>query len=401
MWYKRKISDNLQLAARKFPVLVLSGARQAGKTELLRRLFPDHTYLSLDIPSAATFAEDEPRAFLEKHPGPLLIDEVQYAPGLFRHLKAAVDSDRHRAGRFVLTGSQKFSLMKEVSESLAGRAAILDLETLALGEICEHQPPPMTAQSYAGKIVRGGFPELWRDQDIPLEMYFGSYVATYLERDVRQILNVTSLRDFERFVRACAARSGQLLNKSALANDVGISSKAVTSWLSVLQASNQIALIEPWFANFGKRIVKSPKLYFCDSGLLCYLLGVTEENLLKSPFLGAIWEGYVFSELRKLLDFSAKPLHLWFYRDKQQVEIDFLVLGGGFGRLIECKWTELPDRADIGNIQKIRRIVTHKRLPDFARTKAFVVARPEYSYRIDEETRAIPILELAEQLELE
>ncbi len=138
----------------------------------------------------------------------------------------------------------------------------------------------------------------------------------------------------------------------------------------MLEASNQITLLEPWFANFGKRIVKSPKLYFCDSGLLCDLLGVTQENLLSSPFLGAIWEGYVFSELRKLLDFSDRPLHLWFYRDQQQVEVDFLLLGGWLGRLIACKWTELPGKADVGNIKKVKNIVTEKKLPDFGSTKA-------------------------------
>ena len=388
-WYERAYSNKILKSASAYPVLVLTGARQTGKTTLLSKLFPNHNYVSLDIPSLAALAEKSPTEFLEKYPAPLIIDEVQYAPDLFRHLKVAVDKDRHNMGQFVLTGSQKFTLMKEVSDSLAGRAAIFELETLSLKEIALHQASPKSSKEWSSFLVRGGFPELWRNTDAELDVFFGSYLSTYLERDVRQILNVSSLRDFERFMRVCAARNGQILEKSAIAAEVGVSSKAVNSWISVLEASNQIVLLEPWFSNFGKRIIKSPKMYFNDSGLVCYLLGVSKENIVQSPFVGAIWEGYCFGEIRKLSRTYSTPKSIWFYRDKQQVEIDFLVTGGGQASLIECKWNENPDRRDAKHVEKIMAIAEEKRLPDFQRQSGFVLSRVENDYPITDKIKAI------------
>jgi hypothetical protein len=242
---------------------------------------------------------------------------------------------------------------------------------------------------------------LWRNRNIPTDLYFGSYLATYLERDVRQILNISSLRDFERFVRACAARSGELLVKSTLAREVGVSLTAVTAWLSVLETSNQISFLEPWFSNFGKRLVKTPKMYFCDTGLLCYLLGVTAQNLATSPFVGAIWETFVYAELRKTARLSPLPVSLWFYRDKQQLEVDFLILGGGHGRLVECKWTEQPDATDTKSLKKLLHLVQKKQLPDFNRTTAAIIARPEDEYPLDDSIRVVDILHLPRVLNLE
>ncbi|MCU0664443.1 MAG: ATP-binding protein [Myxococcota bacterium] len=400
MWIKRTISEKILGVSAHFPAVVLTGARQTGKTSLLGRLFPQHAYVALDIPSLAAMAEKEPSAFLDRYPAPVLIDEVQYAPGLFRHLKSAIDGARHEMGRYILTGSQKFPLMKEVAESLAGRCAILELETLSAREIAAADASVSGTNALAALIVRGGFPEMWRDQDIPTDVYFSSYLATYLERDVRQIVNVASLRDFERCVRACAARSGQILNKSELAREVGVSLTAITSWLNVLEASNQISFLEPWFSNLGKRLVKSPKLYFSDTGLLCYLLGITPQTLATSPFVGAIFETFVFSELRKAARLSPRPVSLWFYRDKQQLEVDFLVLGGGQGQLVECKWTEHPDDSDTKNLRRVARIVEDKKYPDFARTSSFVVARPHNEYLIDEQVRAVSVLGMPGALDL-
>ena len=267
-------------------------------------------------------------------------------------------------------------------------------------EIAAHTQRPQGVRELAALIVRGGFPELWRDTEIPRDVFFDSYLATYLERDLRQTLNVSSLRDFERFIRACAARSSQILNKSAFAGDVGVSLATITSWLGALEASNQIAFLEPWFSNFGKRLVKSPKMYLCDTGLLCYLLGVTADNLPSSPFAGAVWETFVFAELRKAMRVSDKPASVWFYRDQQQVEVDFLVLGGGHGRLVECKWTELPDASDIKNLKSVGRIAAEKKLPDFAESSSFVVCRTQTAHPIDESVKAIGIFDLAERLGL-
>jgi predicted AAA+ superfamily ATPase len=397
MWYHRDFADKISLLAQHFPALVLSGARQSGKTSLLKDIFRHHNYISLDIPSIAEEAEHDPESFLKRYPPPILIDEIQYAPGIFRHIKIAIDKNRHDMGQFILTGSQKFTLMKEVSESLAGRCAVLDLENLSLHELKKSKNSEKNLLTFYDYVItRGTFPELWRDENIPSDVFYRSYLMTYLERDVRQILNVTSLRDFERFIRACAARNGQLLDQSALASDVGVSSKAIKSWLNVLQASNQVVLLEPWFANAGKRLVKTPKLYFCETGLLCYLLGVTKDNVSDSPFAGALWESFVFAELRKLMAVFGKSDSIWFYRDQQQVEADFMILGGGFARLLECKWHSRADNRDFKNLVKIRDNAQEKNLADFKKSKIFVISRTKYAASIGNESYFLPLTELLE-----
>lgn len=373
MQYKRDISDKINRLASHFPVVVITGARQVGKTTLLRSLFPRYNYISLDLPSIAELAENDPQAFLQRHPAPLIVDEVQYAPKLFRSLKALVDQDRHAMGRYILTGSQKFPLMKEVAESLAGRAGLQELETLSLREVGRQT-------SWPAVLARGMYPELWRQPDLLPADFFSSYLATYLERDVRQILNVSSLRDFERLLRASAVRSGQLLNKVDLARDVGIAGKTAGEWLSVLQASNQVFLLEPYFENIGKRLVKSPKLYFHDSGLLCFLLGLDELSLPKSPLLGAVWETFVYSELRKraaLNPDTAKSI--WFYRDAQNHELDFLTLAGGQMDLFECKWTENPDKKSIDALMNSRDLLKKSRSQRMG--TSYLICRTEASHR--------------------
>jgi hypothetical protein len=332
--------------ARFFPAVVLTGARQSGKTTLLRSTFAEHHYVSLDLPSVAEQAERNPAQFLAENPAPVVVDEVQYAPGLFRHVKAAIDRDRHSMGRFILTGSQHFTLMKGVSESLAGRCGIVDLENLSHEEISAVIGSQDTRKKLLSLMVRGQFPELWRVRKLPRWDFYSAYLATYLERDVRQILNVTSLRDFERFLRVLAARPGAMLNKSDIARDVGVSVKAVGDWLSVLQASGQIIMLEPWFSNIGKRMVKTPKVYFRDSGLLCFLLNIDEESLSKSPSLGAVWETFLFAEMRKLNAVLASPVNMWYYRDQRAREIDFVLERGGRLSFVECKWQEHPSRDD-------------------------------------------------------
>jgi predicted AAA+ superfamily ATPase len=321
-----------------------------GKTTLLRELFPNYGFVSLDLPSLAEQAENEPQVFLESHPSPLIIDEVQYAPKLFRHLKTRIDRDRHSMGQFILTGSQKFTLMKEVSDSLAGRAAILNLENLSAREL--HLTPQ---HSWISILSRGLYPELWRQPGLDRNAFYSSYLASYLERDVRQILNVHSLRDFERFVRACAARSAQLLNLSELARDVGIKSQTARDWLSVLEASNQVSLLEPYFENIGKRLVKSPKLYLNDPGMLCFLLAFDETSLASTPLIGAVWETFIFAEFRKALANSGSAATLWYYRDAQGREVDFLRCLHGSIDLFECKWTESPDNRWVEQLDDVAR----------------------------------------------
>jgi predicted AAA+ superfamily ATPase len=385
MWIERDIEPRLLRSARTRPVVVLTGARQTGKTSTFRRLFPQYSFVSLDLPTEAEQAEKEPRSFLQRHPAPVIIDQVQYAPTFFRYLKVAVDAARGQRGQFLLTGSQKFTLMKSVSESLAGRADIAELETLSLAEI-RAGLPEMTPER---AIVRGGFPELHADPDIDHIAFYNSYLATYLERDVRSLANVGSLRDFERFLRACALRSANLLNKADLARDVGISPTTANHWLSVLEASGQVTLLEPWFSNRTKSIVKSPKLYLSDTGLLCSLLNIrSEEELRQSPATGAVWETFVFAQLRARERRAGRVASLFFWRDRTR-EVDFVVDAGGRLELFEVKWHEVPTTADTVNLDFVRNVAGKSRIASGA-----IVCRTAHSYPLADGFRAIPVTEL-------
>lgn len=382
MWIARDIESRLIRSARTRPVIVLTGARQTGKTSTLRRLFPRYGFVSLDLPSEAEQAEKEPERFLRRHTPPVVIDEVQYAPALFRHLKVEVDKHRERMGQFLLTGSQKFTLMRGVSESLAGRADIMDLEPLSLSEI--HTAFPRT--SIEGAIVRGGFPEVHVNAEIDATEFYNSYVATYLERDVRSLANVASLRDFERFLRVCALRSANLLNKADLARDVGIAPSTANNWLSILVASGLVVLLEPCFSNRTKSVVKSPKLFLSDTGLLCAMLNIRgEDSLRQSPALGAIWETFVFAQLRQRERRTGGPGRLFFWRDRTR-EVDFVVDRGGRLEIFEAKWTELPSARDAVNLEFVREAAGSSMIE-----KASIVCRTRNSYPVTKDIRAVPV----------
>ncbi len=381
MWIQRSVESRLLRSARTRPVVVLTGARQTGKTSTLRRLFPAHEFVSLDLPTEAEQAEREPDAFLKRHPPPVVIDEAQYAPALFRHLKAAVDADRSRHGRFLLTGSQKFTLMRGVSESLAGRADIVELETLSLAEIRAALPDT----DLGTVIVRGGFPELHANPEIDPVSYHSSYLATYLERDIRSLTRVGSLRDFERFLRACALRSANLLNKADLARDVGIAPSTANQWLSLLETSGQAVLLEPWFSNRTRSLVKSPKLYLADTGLLCALLNIRSEDALRqSPWAGMVWETFVFAQLRHRERVAGRSGSLFFWRDRGR-EVDFVAEDSGRLELYEAKWTELPSPGDAANLAAVRRAVG-----DGMVKGGGVVCRAPHAYPLSGGFRALP-----------
>jgi predicted AAA+ superfamily ATPase len=385
MWIPRDVETRLKRSRKTRPVIVLTGARQTGKTSTFLHLFPDYGFVSLDLPTEAEQAEKEPQRFLQRHPPPVIIDEVQYAPGLFRHLKVAVDAHRTRNGQFLLTGSQKFTLMKNVSESLAGRADIVELETLSFAELRDALPNTELETA----IVRGGFPELYANLDIDSNAFYSSYLATYLERDVRSVANVGSLRDFERFLRACALRSANLLNKADLARDVGIAPSTANQWLSVLEASGQVVLLEPWFSNRTKSIVKSPKLYIADTGLLCALLNLrTEEALRQSPAAGAVWETFVFAQLRDRERRARRSGSLFFWRDRTR-EVDFVIDSGGRLELFEAKWTELPDLGDTVNLDFVRNVIGKARV-----LRGGVVCRTPNSFPFPNGFRSLPVTEI-------
>ena len=391
MEFRREVSNAVLRLAAHFPAVVVTGARQTGKTTLLTRLFPGHHYVSLDLPAQAQLAEEDPRSFLLRYPPPLLVDEVQYAPGLFRYLKVETDGNREANGQFILTGSQKFSLMKEVSDSLAGRCGVLELEGLSIEELGDTFHDRERREGIAEILVRGFMPQLWKDPDLRPADYFSSYQATYLERDVRQLLNVSSLRDFDRFMRASAVRVGQLLNRTELSKEVGISNKTAAEWLSVLQASNQVTLIEPYFANVGKRLAKTPKLYFNDVGVLCFLLGLNRHSVMDSYLIGAIWETFVFGELRKYLSATAPEASLRFYRDQSR-EVDFVIEKDGRLTLAEAKWKELPGRKDFQRLLAVQPLLRAARLP------AMVLCRTGDSFPVAKDMLAVNGFRMREHL---
>jgi len=335
---KRHLTSRLLEAAKRYPVLSLTGPRQSGKTTLARATFPKYDYVSLEAPDAREFALSDPRGFLDRFDHGVILDEAQRAPDLFSYIQGLVD-ERDRPGEFVVTGSQNFLLSDKVSQSLAGRAAILHLLPFSHGELTGRTPKPPRAllkpvrskapdASLWSTLFTGFYPRI-HDKDLPPQDWLGNYVQTYVERDVRMLVNVVDLEVFGRFLRLCAGRNGQLLDYVSLGNDCGVSNVTAKRWISVLEASFLVKILRPHHANFNKRLTKSPKLYFLDTGLLCYLLGIrSPEELEVHSMRGAVFEAFVVSELTKQYMNAGEtpPLHFW--RDSKGNEVDVIVEQG-------------------------------------------------------------------------
>jgi uncharacterized protein len=313
-------------AGRTFPSVVLTGPRRAGKTTLLRHLFPKARYVLLEDPDVQARARSDPRGLLEELQSPVLFDEIQNVPELFGYIRTLIDQHPRRTGQWLFTGSQEAPLMQGVSESMAGRAAILQLLPFSL------------AETNRATLLHGGYPEVLA-RPASRGLWFSSYIQTYLERDVRSIINVHDLATFRRFLALVASRHGQILNKTDLAAPLGLSVPTVGEWLHVLEITGQVILVPPYFENLGKRLIKSPKVYLGDSGLACYLLGITAPaELERSPFLGALFEGYVAAEILKSQVNQGRRKELYYFRDQQGLEVDFLFPNGrGVLWMVECK----------------------------------------------------------------
>jgi len=320
MLIPRRARKKLLALAKGYPVLVITGPRQSGKTTLCTSTFPDRRYATLEDPDVRRFALDDPRGFLAQFPDGALLDEIQRAPELLSYLQGIVDDDP-RPGLFVLTGSQQLDVLAGVSQTLAGRAALLTLLPFSYGEL----PATLRPTSMEDLLHQGLYPPIY-DRALEARGWYANYVQTYVERDVRQLISIRDLSAFQVFLRLCAGRTGQLLNLSALAADCGITHNTARAWISALEASFIIALLRPHFRNFGKRLVKTPKLYFLDPGLAAWLLEISNPTQLRShPLRGPLFETWVVGELIKSRANRGLPSNLYFWRDRGGLEVDCLL----------------------------------------------------------------------------
>lgn len=319
----RTLLPYLHALAAQYPVVTVTGPRQSGKTTLCRMAFPEKPYANLESPDTRQFAVSDPRAFLAQYPDGAILDEIQRTPELISYLQVLVDEDG-RSGLFILTGSQQFEIMTTISQSLAGRTALLKLLPFSLGELASSGSlPPLNRL-----LVTGFYPRI-HDKGLNPTQALGDYLETYVERDLRQLVTIKDLGLFERFLRLCAGRCGQLLNLHDLGNETGISHTTARSWVTLLEASYIIHQLRPWYGNIAKRLVKTPKLYFYDVGLACYLLGIEHEgHIARHPLRGALFENLVVMEALKYRYHRGKRSNLNFYRDAKGHEVDIVLTNG-------------------------------------------------------------------------
>ncbi len=343
MWIYRDIQRVWDELEREYSVIVITGSRQVGKTSLLEEIYGSDSLVSLDLPRIAEAAETTPEEFLGRLQFPAIIDEVQYAPSLFRPIKSLVDRVLKKSGeKLLLTGSERFHLMEGVTESLAGRAAIIDLSTLSLNELENHFKKKAEKSQLLQWLLDGGYPAL-HAQVSHRQRFYSNLVATYIERDVKRQGQVQSSRDFDRFLRLCAARTGQILSMNSIASDLQVSQTTVKKWLGILVASGIVELVEPWFSNVTKRLVKRPKLYFRDTGLCSFLLGLDSvAELQRSVHLGALFENLCFNQLSAFYQNQGLLKKIFYFRTKDGAEVDFVVSKGSEVVCYECKYSENP-----------------------------------------------------------
>ena len=326
----RLLLKQIKSATKSFPAIVLTGPRRSGKTYLLGHGLPQAHYVLLEDPDVLARVRADPRAFIDSLELPVILDEIQNAPELFGYVRTRIDAQPRKMGQWFFTGSQEAPLMQGVVESMAGRAAVFQLLPLSIEE------------SELVTPLNGGYPEVLA-KPANRRLWFSSYMQTYLERDVRALLNVRDLSTFRRFISLLATRHAQSLNRTDLASPLGVSVPTIGEWMSVLETTGLILLVPPYFENAGKRLIKAPKIYFTDSGLVCHLLGIeSQSELIRSPFLGAIMEGIVAAELAKVLINRGLRRELYYFRDQQGLEVDFVLPFAGSTYLIEVKATSTP-----------------------------------------------------------
>jgi uncharacterized protein len=352
MLIKRELSNSINNSMHGFPVVTITGPRQSGKTTFAKMNFPDYEYVSLENPDSREYATSDPKDFIKRYSNKVIIDEFQRVPELSSYLQGHID-EINEPGMYILTGSIQFEYLRSVSQTLAGRTIILKLLPFSYNEIYSGSNKITDLNEV---IVNGFYPRIF-DQKLQYKDFYNSYFETYIQRDVRAIVNIHNLNDFQKFVRLCAGRTGQIVNLSNISNEVGVSHNTIKGWLSILQASFIIKLLYPYHKNFSKRILKSPKLYFLDTGLACNLIGISRADQLDShPLRGELFETYVFSELLKLKFNNGSVSNYYYFRDSHQNEIDFLIESGDGLIPIEVKLNSTPRKIHFKNIHYFNKL---------------------------------------------
>ncbi|WP_192348142.1 ATP-binding protein [Algoriphagus sp. Y33] len=351
----RRIYSAVREYQNKYPILAITGPRQSGKTTLLRTLFPDYRYVSLENPDNRDFALKDPNGFLNEYDDQVVFDEVQQAPAIFSYLQTIVDNRSDKMGGFILSGSQNFHLMERITQSLAGRVAIFKLLPLDIKEL---EASDLLADDPFSQLIHGFYPAMY-DRKISSSVFYPNYVQTYVNRDITELMVVKDLRQFQNFLGLCATRAGQLLNLSALANEAGITQPTAKSWLSALESSYITFQLYPFHKNFSKRVVKTPKLYFYDTGLLCHLLKITKrETLLTHPVKGALFENMIVAEFFKQMHHSYQNQSPWFWRDNHGNEVDLLLDQGLSLDIYEIKASKTVLTENFKSLAKFESIST-------------------------------------------
>lgn len=360
--FKRELTESLKGMAQKYPVVTLIGPRQSGKTTLACQTFPEYRYVNLEQTSMRLMAKEDPRGFLASNPPPLIIDEVQRCPELLSEIQVVSDS-LNRNGAFILTGSQQLTLMQGVSQTLAGRTSILTLLPLSLRELALAG----IEQKRDENLYFGGMPRIF-DSNIEPNIYYRDYFRTYVERDVRDLIRIRDFDRFDIFVKLLAGRVGQILNTSSLAADVGVSNKTIAEWISVLEISNVVFKLRPWFGNVGKRLTKSPKIYFTDTGLAARLLGIeTPEQVARDPLHGNLFENLVILETLKSAWNQNMPTEFFYFRTESGIELDLLFKNEGCWNAVEIKSSSTVNTDYFKNFTKVASI------PEFESMKKILV----------------------------
>lgn len=352
----RLIYRPIRKAASSFPIVGIVGPRQSGKTTLAKQLFPKYDYVNLEQLDTRRFATEDPRGFLSRFNNHVILDEVQRAPDLFSYLQAHVDNNKEN-GQFILTGSQHFLMMESITQSLAGRIGLFNLYPLSYEEL---HGAGIQEADVAVQIVKGGYPRLY-DQKVSPSLWLSSYIQTYLDRDVSLLSQIENLKAFEKFVHLVAGRTGQLLNFSSLGSDVGVTHNTIKSWMSLLQTSGIIFLLQPYYANISKRLNKTPKLYFVDSGLACHLLGIhTKDQLMTHPLYGSLFETFIVSEFMKFFANKGEDQDLFFWRDQQGTEADIVIVEGNKTNLYEIKSAQTIAADAFTKLETIQKVISQK-----------------------------------------